>query len=871
MPPPNEILLSIAGAVADGQPVDWQRAETTPLSPAERSLLVQLRILDRLHRLHRSSEIGSSDAPDTEQHTVSSPGRPDEALDGAAVTNALTATVAPGSVWGRLEIRGVLGTGGFGIVYRAWDPHLASEVALKVLTKEAADGRASVIHEARLLARVRHPNIVSIYGADRVNGQVGLWMELVRGRTLRQVIRQQGPFGAREAALVGLDLTRALAMVHGAGLVHRDVKPHNVMRDDRGRIVLMDFGAGVDLETSIAGLQRRHVGTPLYMAPELFDHLPASPQTDLYSLGIVLYHLVTATYPLEGETPDEIRTKHQRGERRRLRDVRPDLPTEFVRIVERAIDPDVASRYKSAGEVEDDLAQFVVQDNRRQGRDRRAAAQRVRWRAAAAVALVIALLAAGVLGLQQLWSARQKAAAGSATRVRTVAVLPFANLSGDATQEYFADGMTDLLINELSMVSSLRVISRTSVMGYKSVRKPLSEVVRELNVDGVVEGSASRSGDQLRITARLVLAGSDMAVWGQNYERLVKDAFRLQGEIARDLADGIRVTVTAPERRRLQQIYAAPPEAQDLYLRGLYLMYQFNPDRMKEACDELDHAVKIDPKYAKGWSTLARCYSRLEEYGRLTPADARELVTGAAGTALAEDPTLAEAHLAWAESKFKFDWNWQEAERSYQQAINLNPSFSFGRTQHARFLAAAGHTQEAVREAAEAERTDPLSPDVTATLAMMTYYDRRYDDAIAHANRAIGMNARVGHTVRGRAYAAKGEFDDAIADLKQVASQGEFPALLAELGRTYAAAGARSDAQRILLDLLQQQSAALPPYSVGYIYAALKQPDDAFTWLERAVNERTPGVLWLRVDPNADPLRRDPRFDALVRRIGGLP
>ena len=208
MPAPNEILLSIAGAVADGQPIDWQRAETTPLSPAERSLLAQLRILDGLHRLHRSSEIGSSDAHDPEQHTVSSPGR-DEALNGAA-TNALTATVAPGSVWGRLEIRSVLGTGGFGIVYRAWDPQLASEVALKVLTKEAADGRASVIHEARLLARVRHPNIVSIYGADRVNGQVGLWMELVRGRTLRQVIRQQGPFGAREAALVGLDLTRAV-------------------------------------------------------------------------------------------------------------------------------------------------------------------------------------------------------------------------------------------------------------------------------------------------------------------------------------------------------------------------------------------------------------------------------------------------------------------------------------------------------------------------------------------------------------------------------------------------------------------------------------------------------------------------------------
>src|SRR6266545_3718492 len=258
----KELLMSVVGAVADGQPVDWSLAESTPLSDEERSLLAELKVLEGLHRLHRSgtapSSPGAPKNPDANTvHLVEPPKEKEpEADKGDTLTSSTAPTPIP-RTWGHLEIRNVLGVGGFGVVYQAWDPHLASDVALKVLTSETAGAGATVIQEARLLARVRHPNIVSIFGAERSEGQVGLWMELVRGRTLKQLVKQQGIFGAREAALVGLDLTRALAAVHGAGLVHRDVKPHNVMRDDSGRIVLMDFGAGIELSEMSEGPDRK--------------------------------------------------------------------------------------------------------------------------------------------------------------------------------------------------------------------------------------------------------------------------------------------------------------------------------------------------------------------------------------------------------------------------------------------------------------------------------------------------------------------------------------------------------------------------------------------------------------------------------------
>jgi hypothetical protein len=352
-------LLSVAAAISDGAGIDWLEVEHTPADGHDTQVLRELRLLDQIAAFHRSPDPLLPDL--THREPVAGSSSPTE----PSVYNAGHASHAETGQdlqnWGHLEILGKVGEGAFGTVYRARDGNLQREVALKLLWPDAATANPeSALKEARLLARIHHPNVASVYGADHIHGRVGLWMELVKGRTLAELLRSRGRFSAREAALVGLDLCRALAAVHGAGLLHGDIKAHNVMREDGGRTVLMDFGTGKDLTLDRSGAQTGRVndfaGTPLYLAPEVFEGQPRTKATDVYSLGVLLYHLVTDSYPVGGRTREDVEGAHRRQERQHLRDVRPDLPEEFVQAVQRALDPDPRHRYQSAGAFESALA-----------------------------------------------------------------------------------------------------------------------------------------------------------------------------------------------------------------------------------------------------------------------------------------------------------------------------------------------------------------------------------------------------------------------------------------------------------------------------------------------------------------------------------
>jgi eukaryotic-like serine/threonine-protein kinase len=365
--PVESKLLSIAASISEGAGVDWEQVEQKPVDARETQVMRELRLLDRIATFHRSPGLRSLDA--------GLDGFPDEGSslpidppDGRADEPDLKDDVTDGELetWGHLAVLEKIGEGAFGAVYRARDGKLERDVALKLLWAAEPDTPSSssrALKEARLLARVRHPNVVTVYGADRIDGRVGLWMELIKGRTLADLLRTHGPFGAREAALVGLDLCRALAAVHGAGLLHGDVKAHNVMREEGGRTVLMDFGTGRDLGPDHAPRHRGPAddfsGTPLYLAPEVFEGQARAKTTDIYSLGVLLYHLVTRSYPVEGRTREDVERAHRLEERRHLRDVRPDLAEEFVHTVQRALDPDPRRRYQSAGAFESALARFL--------------------------------------------------------------------------------------------------------------------------------------------------------------------------------------------------------------------------------------------------------------------------------------------------------------------------------------------------------------------------------------------------------------------------------------------------------------------------------------------------------------------------------
>ncbi len=486
MLPEHSFLDELADSVADGREIDWSKAEASARTPRERSLVAQLRLLARVGSFRALDSPGFEE--DTAIHAESPREKPPRDGDLETATRVS---------WRHLEVATEIGRGSFGTVYRAWDANLRRDVALKLVDVQPDEfaGESVLLNEARLLARVRHPNVVAIYGADRSSGKIGLWMEFVHGRTLREIVSERGPFSPREAIGICLELSRALAAVHAAGLVHRDVKAQNIMREQGGRIVLMDFGAGEELgEQSPGGVR----GTPIYMAPELVNGEPATPRSDVYSLGVLLFYLVTGTHPVNSNLVEEVQSAHRGGQRKLLRDLRPDAPPAFVQCVEQLIEPDPARRVQTAGAAEAVLLR-ALEGNRRTV---------PMWAAgvAAAIAAVV-LLGIGFATLRTRWAA--------APAVQSLAVLPMVNLSGDPLKEYVVDGMTDLLIAELSRISSLRVTSRTSIMGYKQTSKRIDDIARELNVDTVLEASLMLSDSQLRLNASLIRASDQVRLWGQ--------------------------------------------------------------------------------------------------------------------------------------------------------------------------------------------------------------------------------------------------------------------------------------------------------------------------------------------------------------------
>ena len=766
-----------------------------------------------------------------------------------------------------------LGGGTFGEVYRAWDRQLEREVALKLLrVDEATDDplTSRIATEGRLLARVRHPNVVTVHGVAVHDGRVGLWMELVRGATLEQLLLKHGPFSAREAALVGIDLCRALAAIHAAGLIHRDVKAQNVMREDGGRIVLMDLGTGREIDP--AGVRRAVpdlAGTPLYLAPEIFTGAPASERTDLYSLGVLLYHLVTGSFPVRATTIEELQAGHAQGTAVRLRDARADLPTAFVRVVDRAIAADPARRYASAGALEAELADALT--------DTTAAAAVVpvaqtprstgTWRRAGlAAATLAALLALAVVGWPSL--RERRALAATAGTIRSIAVLPLVNLSGDPSQDYFADAMTEELIDDLARIRELRVISRTSVMQFKGTKKSLREVAASLNVDAVLEGSVVRFGDRVRISADLVHVASDRHVWVERYERDVRDVLTLQSDVARTIVSQVQIQLTPLEQAGFGGGRTVAPSAQEAYFQGRYYWNKRTNEAMGTALEFFKQAIAIDPSFARAYAGEADVYNLLP--GNLSPFTAYPMAKIAAAKALQIDPALAEAHTSLAFAQFIFDHDYPGAEAAFRRAIELNPGYATAHQWLGDLLSATGRLDEARAEVEKARALDPLSTAVRTDIGNLLLWTRQYDEAIVELRASVAMepNNWAAYLYLAYSHELKGMFAEAAADVRQGLRIGPSGTLYSELGRLAALTGDRAEALKIISELKQQSTERrIAKEPIALIYAALGDTDSAFQFLQQAEREGTPRILWAKVDPLFDSLRGDPRFSAMLRRL----
>jgi len=497
----------------------------------------------------------------------------------------------------------------------------------------------------------------------------------------------------------------------------------------------------------------------------------------------------------------------------------------------------------------------------------RAGSGSITWRRALLPALLALSLVVVFFSVFRYWRGRS-----AESSIRSLAVLPFENYSGDPNQEYFVDGMTDELTTNLAKIKSLRVISRTSAMKYKNVRTPLAEIARTLRVDAVVEGSIVLSGEKLRITAQLIDARTDRHLWAEDYNRDLRDVVAVQDEVARRIAQEIKTTLTPEEKAQLTSQRQVNPEAYEAYLRGRYFWNKRTEEAVRKAIPYFEQSMSKDPNYPLAYDGLADCWLSLGWYGYLSPKETFPQAKAAAMRALELDATLGEAHTSLAFANMNYDWDWSAAEREFRKAIELNPNYANAHHWYADYLSAVGRHEQAVTESKRALELDPLSPIINAWLGWRYFFARQYDLAIEQYLKTLEMDPTFvpAHLVLGQGYEQKSMPEKAIDELKKAVSlSGGSSLYVSSLAHAYAIAGRRSEAEMLLRQLNERaQNTYVPSFHIAIIFAGLGQKDRALVWLEKGYQERSTWMVWLKVDPRLDVLRSDPRFQDLLRRLG---
>ncbi len=747
-----------------------------------------------------------------------------------------------GLLLGRYEVIAPLGAGGMGEVYRARDPRLDREVAIKILPLSARTddvARVRFRREALALSRLNHPHIEMVLDLGEADGVDFMVLELVPGQTLAARIAH-GRVPEREAAELGAQVAEALAEAHERGVLHRDLKPGNIMITPKGRVKVLDFGlaklvpaAGDETRSLDLTQAGATAGTLAYMSPEQLLGEPIDARADLYALGVVLYELATGARPFQAAVATALTNEVLHGRVVPPRAHAPALSARGEAVILRAMERERSRRYQTAGELLGELRRLSNAE----------------------------ALAAGT----------EPDSGPAARRVTSIAVLPLENLSGDPAQEYFSDGMTEELIACLAQVRALRIISRTSVMRYKGQSRAIPEIARELNVDAVVLGSVRRAGDRVRITAQLIDAATERHLWARSYERDLTEVLAMQGEVASAICDEIEVSVTPQEQTRLRDARAVKPEAYEAYLKGRYFLERRTEEDLAKGLACLDEATRIDPTLELAHVGVADANNLMGFMTVFPPREAFPRAQAAARRALAINPSSAEALNSLAYAALWHAWNVRESERLFRKSIDLNPKYALAHLWFANVLTVSGRAEEAYVEAYAARTLDPLSNIAIAFAGWYPYWQGRFDEALRKFEDALPLIPSFGplYYWMGLAFAHAGRDREAVATLERsVEILGRTPQALAALATAHALAGRKAEARAIVSEVeALSRRRYVAPYYLAQVSVALGEHDAAFATLERAFEERVHWLVGMHMDPSLAALRGDPRFAALAARV----
>jgi serine/threonine protein kinase len=778
-----------------------------------------------------------------------------------------------GQIISHYKIIEKLGEGGMGVVYRAHDTKLDRDVALKFLPHSLAGDpveRERFFHEARAAAALTHPNIAVVYEFGEHDGRIFISMEYVEGRTMK-ALAASGPLPMNDVLDLAIQVCAGLAGAHERGIVHRDIKGDNIIVTPKGQAKITDFGLARLQGATRLTKTGSTLGTAAYMSPEQARGEETDRRSDIFSFGVVLYELLTGRLPFRGEHPSALMYSIVNEEPAPIARFNEKATPELERIVARALEKGKEVRYQHADDLLADLRREQKDPHASSSRGSAIRPSRPYLKHLLPASLVVAAVAA--LIILKPFHGNDGAQFPVREDRKSVAVLPFKNLSDEKENEYFSDGITEDIITRLSRIRDLRVISRTSIMRFKNSDKSLREIGKELGVATVLEGSVRKAGNEVRIVAQLIDAENDANLWGDTYDRELTKIFAIQSEVAERIAGALGAELSASEVSGLGQKSTENLNAYNSYLKGRYNWNTRTAEGLRKSLDYFQSAIDEDPAYALAYAGMAEAYTTLADWTFVEPADAYPKAKAMAEKALQIDETLAPAHAVLAQYKWSYEWDWEGAEREFRRAIEENANYATAHQWFAEYLAAMGRSDEAISHIRRAEELDPLSLIIGAIEGYIRYWARDYDGTIGQNRKILAMDSTFNpaRMYIKWAYERKGLYDSAAAEWEKMSS----------------VAGVRltADQVRQVMDVYKRESMPgvhrwelirlmeankhryVSPYYFAQLHALLHENDRAFDWLDRSLRGRSWGVPFIAVDPKLDGLRDDPRFADLLKRL----